>query len=283
MRNSSSAARATTVTEKAVQQNVLAAAFKHFNEASRRLEERYEELRQEAEGLRAELREKDLAIKRAEKLSTLGETAAAIAHEVRNPLGAMKLFLSLLKDDVADRPGARALVDEMNKCVTSLDNVVSNILQFSKSKKLEMSPINLHSIIQEQVSQVLPQTNSEVNIALELTGNPFIIGNEHSLRQVFHNLFLNGLQAMHWKGRLEIKSSEDSDGFFKVTVHDSGPGIDKAVTTKLFEPFVTTRHEGTGLGLAIVKQIVDGHNGQISVCNNGGALFSIRLPRKASN
>ena len=263
--------------------NILAAALRQFSEASVKLEERYELLRREAESLRAQLREKDLTIKKAEKLATLGEAAAAIAHEVRNPLGAMKLFVSLLNEDCAGKPPALELIDQINRSINSLDAVVGNILQFSKQKKLSLGPVNLVALIREQLALVIAQSAGGAKSEVRLCETHFIQGNEHALRQVFHNLFLNALQATKQRGTISVQGRPLPEQGIEITVKDDGPGIDAGVIERLFEPFVTTRSEGTGLGLAIVRQILEQHGARISVRNCGGAEFTIVFPAAAGN
>ncbi len=266
------------IDDEQVASQVLAIAFRQFSEASAKLEERYATLRTEVETLRSQLREKDLAMKRSEKLATLGEAAAAIAHEVRNPLGAIKLCISLLKEDVADRPEALDLAEQIDRSINSLDGVVSNILQFSKHKKLSMGPVNINSLIREQLALLMPRATGQARATLDLSGAPYLNGNEHTLRQVFYNLFLNAMQTTKQCGTLDIRSFSPKNGGLVVLVKDDGPGIAPAIMDRLFEPFVTTRNEGTGLGLAIVKQILDQHNAKISVRNDQGAEFRIEFP-----
>lgn len=268
----------TTGSTEAAPAQLLEEAFTKFTEASARLEERHLALQLETEELRTQLKKKDLEIQRAERLATLGEMAAAIAHEVRNPLGAIKLFLSLLADDMRDRPDSLALVKNIDHSIESLDHVVSNILQFSKGHKAQLFPLNLHAVIQEQVTQCRG-SYPEVTWDVKLSGGPFVAGNEHTLRQVFHNLLLNACQAMKGKGQALVTVSANPQGT-TVAISDSGPGIAAAVINRLFEPFVTTRNEGTGLGLAIVKQVLDNHGATITANNrsSGGAEFSIFFP-----
>ena len=257
----------------------LMAAFESFNRASRRLERRYKQLQIETESLREQLRIKELEVKRSERLAVLGETAAGIAHEVRNPLGAIKLFASLLKRDLTDQPSAQGLVVEIERSVTALENVVSNILQFSKEGAVPHSPVNLHSVIRQQAAR-LTAAEREVVLDLNLQGNPYISGDEHSLGQVFYNLILNGIQAIKSSGRIAIESVDYEQGV-RVSIGDSGPGIDPEILERIFDPFVTTKGNGTGLGLAIVRKIVSRHGGTICAANQGGAKFTLLLPRKA--
>lgn len=253
-------------------------AFVRFSEASSRLESKYQLLLEESQTLREVLRQKEEEIKRQERLAMLGETAAALAHEVRNPLGAIRLFVSLLRRDLSEKPKSIEIIDQIDGSISALDNVVSNILQFSRERKLVFAPVNIHSIIQEQLLRFPRSATNTATFELNLLANPFLNGNESSLRQVFYNLIFNALQATNHKGHIII-SSEDAGDQLRATLRDNGPGIPEEILNRLFEPFVTTKNEGTGLGLAIVKKIVEQHGGSIEVVNDHGAVFRITFPR----
>ena len=253
-------------------------AFAKFSETSRRLQDKYETLVSETATLRATLKRKDDEIKKRERLSMLGETAAAIAHEVRNPLGAIKIFVSLLRGDCSDRPESIQMIDQIDQSINALDHVVSNILQFSKDRKLNLAPVNIHSLIQEQLLS-FPRTDAnKASFELVLRGSAYISGSESSLRQVFYNLILNGLQATGYAGAILITTVDTKTGL-QITIRDNGPGIPDEILSTIFEPFITTKNEGTGLGLSIVKQIIEQHEGTITASNDGGAVFTILLPR----
>jgi two-component system, NtrC family, sensor histidine kinase HydH len=273
-----------TVPERA-QIIMLEEAFDRFADASAKLEARYTTLLNETESLRAQIRQKDEEIAQAERLSTLGQMAAALAHEVRNPLGAMKLVLSILRQDVADRPGALELVEQVDRSIASLDHVVSNILHFSKGKPLQLAPLSVSAVLQE-IAQGFRDANKNCRIAISLKGNPFILGCEHSLRQVFQNITQNALQAMKSKGNIEISITDLPAENIEIVVRDDGPGIAPDVLQNIFNPFVSGRIEGTGLGLAIVKKIVVQHGGTVSVRNginnDKGAEFIVKLPRSGT-
>ncbi|MCO6431758.1 MAG: hypothetical protein J5J00_12945 [Deltaproteobacteria bacterium] len=258
----------------------LEQAFAKFSEASHKLEAKYEELLKETEILRSALREKEQEVRRAERLSMLGETAAALAHEVRNPLGAMRLFLSLLRREVGERGDAANYVNQIDKSISTLDNVVSNILQFSKTQNVAMGPLNLNALILEQVA-LFGGPAPQIEIVTELHAAPYIIGNEHGLRQMIYNLLLNSMQAMKNPGRITVSTKDDDDGIV-VCFKDEGPGIPADKLSRIFDPFYTTKSEGTGLGLAVVKQIVIQHSGSVSAANNDGAVFEVRFPRSSS-
>lgn len=256
----------------------LSEAFAKFSEASTRLEEKYEHLLAETKVLRETLKAKDLEIKKQERLALLGETAAAIAHEVRNPLGAIKLFVSLLKKDLHDKPEALKIADQIDASIVTLNNVVSNILQFSKERTMSVSPVNIHAIIQEQVHAFPRSEMNQATFDIALQASPYILGNDSGLRQVFYNVILNALQATAYSGRVSIKTS-DVPGGINIEISDNGHGIPEPLMEKLFEPFITSKNEGTGLGLAIAKQIVEFHRGVITANNKSGAHIQITLPK----
>lgn len=253
-------------------------AFFRFSEASQRLEDRYQALLEETDVLRAQLKKKDEEMCRALRLATLGETAAGLAHEVRNPLGAIKIFVSLLKQDLASNEESSTIIYEIEKCITTLDNVIANMLQFSKGAPQEFAPVNLNAIIREISYQCTAPNHITTHTSFCLESNPFIQGNETALRQVFFNLVNNAIQAMNNEGSLFISTTDDDD-HVQIKLADCGPGINESLKETLFDPFVTSRTEGTGLGLAVVKRIIDQHGGTITCNNDGGAVFTCRLPR----
>jgi len=264
--------------------SALAEMIEKFNESSTRLEIQHATIMQEVEDLKAKLQRKEEEVKRAERLSMLGETAAALAHEVRNPLGAITLFLSMLKRDVTDKPSSLQLVDEIEKSVSSLNHVVSNVLHFAKHNRLQTGPVNLHSVVQEVRHHFMSLYGSKASISLALEGSPFIIGDDNALRQCLYNLITNSLQITSFSGSILISVSDApaSDGV-QIRFSDDGPGISREIMPRIFEPFSSGRREGTGLGLSIVKRIIEGHGGLICARNENGAVFEIILPRRANN
>lgn len=257
---------------------VLHKAFSEFISASQRLEEKYGLLLKDTEALRAEIAEKDREIRKVARLSMLGETAAAIAHEVRNPLGAIKLYLSLIRSDLKDNNASQELLDHVNTNILTIENVVSNILHFAKDKSGDFSPINLESILNEHVEHFRAAHNSELQVSVLGDPNIFVWGDEHNLRQVFFNLLVNAAQATSYQGIIEIEVLRISSEQVSIFVRDNGPGVKEELIDTIFEPFVTSRSSGTGLGLAIVKKIICQHGGDITVRNDNGAVFELKLP-----
>lgn len=257
----------------------LTKAFLDFTEASQRLEEKYACLADETQELKARLRQKEEEIKRAERLASLGETAAALAHEIRNPLGALKLFLSLLSRDLKTNQH-RELIANMEQSIDALEHVVGNILHFAKDAKAAKAPVNLVSLVHEEAERFRQVSKAEAVITVTHGGSPFLLGNEHGLRQVVRNLITNALEATRGRGAVKL-AVVGEDPAVRLTVTDNGPGIDDQVRQRLFDPFVTTKNEGTGLGLAIVRKIVEEHGGTVAVNSlECGAEFCVTLPRK---
>ena len=259
----------------------LMAAFQVFTKASRSLQQKYDKLAKETQALREELALKDEEIKRSERLAMLGKTAAGIAHEVRNPLGAIKLFLSLLKEDLKDMPNSLELAEQIEKSANALDDVVSNILHFAKSSKPLLAPINMHLLLKEQIEEIKTTKQSQAQFNLSLSGNPFISGHESSLKQVINNLVINALQATNDSGVITIDYHDSPHGSAELKISDNGNGIPEEMLDKIFEPFISNKKDGTGLGLAIVKRILEQHEADITVTNCLGACFTITFPRQA--
>ena len=183
-------------------------SFSNFISSAKKLEKNYDLLKQEVVKLKEELRQKDLEIKRKENLATIGQTASAIAHEIRNPLGAMKLFISILKSDLKENFQVQDTLKQIDICISSLDNVVSNVLQFSKNNKNSFSPINIISIIKEQLGILKGSIKKEIVVEENYNNdNIFVLGNEASIGRVFYNLFLNSIQAQKENPYISVSAS----------------------------------------------------------------------------
>lgn len=258
-------------------------ALSRFERMGKALEDKHAALLEETNRLREQLVLKEREIARSAKMAALGETAAAIAHEVRNPLGAMRLFISLIRRDCEDRPQVLDMLGHLETGVKTLDGVVANILLFSRNRPLAMGVVNFSSILCDQVNS-FKLVRPGLKIHIEQDGNPFINGNEAGIRQLIWNLLQNAGDALNGVGEIWVRVEDRRDGQreLQLTVHDSGPGIPEELLPTLFEPFVTSKREGTGLGLAIVKQVAMEHGGEVSVVNEGGAKFVIKFPRGGS-
>jgi len=229
-------------------------------------------------------------VKRTEKLAVMGETAANIAHEIRNPLGSIELFASLLIKDLKEKKNCDRASHIVNS-VRDMDNKISNLLLFARDRKPPMKKVNVHNALKEIIAfseQIIKKENILLTVNYE-DADPIIIGNTEMLKQVFLNLILNATQSMPEGGNLYIETRISDDNNKKkdspksnvgVSFVDTGCGIHAENIKKIFDPFFTTKGKGAGLGLAIVHNIVDIHGGSIDVENNknGGAAFNITFP-----
>lgn len=228
-------------------------------------------------------------IKRTEKLAAMGEIAANIAHEIRNPLGSIGLFASLLIKELKEKKN-RDRASHIISAVKDMDNKISNLLMFARDQKPLMKEVSIHNVLKEIIifsEQILGKENIILAANYEDV-DPVIVGNAEMLKQVFLNLMLNALQAMPGGGNLYIKTripdnNERKDfhnSNVEISFMDTGRGIPDENIKKIFDPFFTTKEKGTGLGLAIAHNIVDIHGGSIDAENykGGGTVFNITFP-----
>lgn len=249
---------------------------------ARGLEESYRKLQSQADliiGIEEQLR-------RAERLSALGELSAVLAHEVRNPLGSIKGTAEILKDDY--RPGDRKyeFLEILVKETDRLNRVVEDFLQLARPVQVEREVCDLGDELGEVMALVSREAAARgVRLLLMPEELPSIRGDRDKLRQVFLNLILNGVQATGRGGCLTVTvaaspSGERDPSFVAISFADSGEGMAPAVLARIFEPFYTTKEGGTGLGLAIAQKIVESHGGRIEVESvvGQGATFTVKLP-----
>lgn len=220
---------------------------------------------------------------RQEKLATIGQMAGSIAHELRNPLGAAKNSVFFLK-----RLWQKQQVDASNPKVqehlalieTELDTserVISNLLQLTRMKPIKREQTDLRPIIEDAASHC--QLPEQIRLTFDLKPEPFMIWADPSqLRQVFINLLTNAVQAIEGDGRITISANQVSeDGSIMIEVQDTGTGIAPDALDKVFEPLYTTKMAGTGLGLSICKQIIEHHNGHISLRSGKGQGTTVMI------
>lgn len=228
--------------------------------------------------------------KRSEKFVALGEMAANIAHEIRNPLGSIELYASLLmkeSKDVKDKDRISRIISSVKK----MDNKISNLLLFTKNRNLILQRIPLYHFLNELLGFCEPMIDQEkISIRTAYAGDePWIDGDAEMLKQAFFNLILNALQSLDHKGGTLgfetsypyfIQDQETEEPFIEIKIRDSGIGILKEILPRIFDPFFTTREEGSGLGLAIVHNIIEMHRGYINVesVEGNGSVFQILLP-----
>lgn len=231
-----------------------------------------------------DLKEAQGKLLHSEKLVALGEMAAGVAHEIRNPLVSIGGFARRLSRRVGDSED-NMYVDIICKEVERLENILNDILIFSREEAAELEPLDINRVIEDTLQFFLSDfENCDIEVNKELqTGLDMIEGNYHQLKQVFINLFSNARHSMESGGSLTIRSSQsDLEGERRNTIEisDTGGGIPYNIINNIFNPFFTTKDDGTGLGLAITHKIVTSYGGDIEVINNenGGATFIITIP-----
>jgi signal transduction histidine kinase len=254
-----------------------------YSEVTEKLQQSHEQLVRKVADLQAELGEKNRQLERKNRLAALGEMAAGMAHEIRNPLGGIQLYASLLAKDVAAQPGPAELVKKISGGVRRLEALVSQVLQFTREMTVNRAPADLATIVDTAIELAAPRLN-EKRIALDVRGQPAAVNvDEHLLGQAVLNLVLNAADAMDECGTLHVQyateAQEESARQLRIVVRDTGPGIPPTILDRIFNPFFTTKDTGTGLGLAIVHRVIDAHDGTITASNppGGGACFEIRI------
>lgn len=253
-----------------------------YSEVTEKLQQSHERLEQTVARLRDELSEKNQLLERRNRLAALGEMAAGMAHEIRNPLGGIQLYASMLARDVADRPDAAQTVQKIRAGVQHLESLVSQVLQFTREIRPSVVETDLVDVIEESAELAAQKlADHKITCNLQLSRpipariDPRLVG------QAVLNLILNAADAMDRGGCLTISATTpdatDQATQFVLAIEDEGPGIDPQVLDRVFNPFFTTKDTGTGLGLAIVHRIVEAHDGAIRASNRpeGGARFEI--------
>jgi PAS domain S-box-containing protein len=207
-----------------------------------------------------------------EKLSAIGELAAGLAHEIKNPLAGIKGAIEIIRDGLPpEHPHSRILGEVLSE-VSRIDRSVVNLLSYSKPRKPEFHKLNLVNLI-ENVISFLKKVADSKNIRLHLavpSEIPHVTGDENELKQLFMNFILNSLEAIQEKGNVWIKIKSPFDSKVNIEVADDGPGIPPEQLGKIFQPFFTSKKNGTGLGLATCKRIVSNHGGLIQVQSKPG-------------
>jgi signal transduction histidine kinase len=251
-----------------------------YSDLTDKLQQSHSQLQSTVQSLRNELSDKNRQLERKKRLAALGEMAAGMAHEIRNPLGGIELYASMLAKDLQELPASLQLVRKISSGVKRLEGLVSQVLQFSREISPQIQITDLAAIIDQSVEFAADRIRPD--LLCRVTGpRPMSVRIDSLLMgQAILNLTINAIEAVgEGSGAIDITWSPLEDqGKFRLSIKDSGPGIPPNVLDKIFNPFFTTKESGTGLGLAIVHRIVEAHDGTITVTNapQGGAIFEIR-------
>jgi signal transduction histidine kinase len=246
--------------------------------------------------------EAESVVRRTESLTAMGQAVAQVAHEIKNPLGSIRLGVSMLRDTSTDAE-SQSTIDLVERGITHLNKLVVDVTQFSRQRPLDLSHVELHQLIDsslELISDLIREKNTpiEKHFSKERLEGEWDVD---QLRQVLVNLLANAIDASKEKSpviisteRVTTKRTEAKEGngnrtggrpqtLARIAIEDKGNGMDEQTRARIFEPFFTTKKRGTGLGLAIVKQIVEQHGGTINVESfaGKGTRFTVDLPIKA--
>jgi signal transduction histidine kinase len=230
-----------------------------------------------------------------DRLAALGEMAAAIAHEVKNPLAGIEVMAGLLRRRIPDSPDAQALLNDIISEAKIANAIVLEVLEFVRPIRLQVERTSIAQVLHDAVTLAERKVNRggvavTMNIQEQL---PLIQADHHQLCQLFSNLLINGLEALNGNGTISLSAAQgveyqepviapgrqDPAATVVVEIADDGPGIPTEILERVFNPFFTTKPQGSGLGLAIVRKIVDAHNGHIDLVSGPqGTRFRVTLP-----
>ena len=231
-----------------------------------------------------EVKRLEAEVQRVHTLAALGEMAATVAHEIRNPLGGIAGYAGMLERDLGSEDPNRRLVHKIIEGVARLNRIVSSLLTYTRPLRLNVHPVNLTELVEEATAFFaidVERSREDIHIERRYADRELTCRiDPEQLQQVILNLLQNAMQAMPEGGTISVDvHAGNSEGIF--TISDTGIGMDDDVREKLFTPFFTTKEDGTGLGLVTSKKIIDAHNGQIRVDSEPGrgTQFSISLPQ----
>jgi signal transduction histidine kinase len=251
-----------------------------WHNATLRLEQTHEMLRQEVRRLSDELESKNRELARTNRLAELGETASHVLHELRGRLEPVALCISTLRQRLSSNSASSEWIDKLSESVTSLDATVNDLVLFTEERNPLRRPLELRRLVDEVLqSMARPLEAHHIHVELDIPPVHRLFADREMLRRCIANLALNAIDAMPNGGELVITSYSGPHGF-ELEIADSGPGLSDQVRRRMFEPFFTTKQHGTGLGLAIVSRLAEAHGGDLTArnCPEGGAAFTLRIP-----
>jgi nitrogen-specific signal transduction histidine kinase len=234
-----------------------------------------------------------------DRLASLGEMAAGIAHELKNPLAGIEVMAGLLRRQVPDSPDAQSLLADIISEAKLANAIVVEMLEFVRPIRLQMEQTDIREVLQQSVTLAEGKAHrGDISLTLDLDRDlPMLDGDFHQLCQVFSNLLINAFEALDGRGQIAIKAAAEvvePDPAFSadaqvstravlVDVIDNGPGVPAELSDRIFVPFFTTKPKGSGLGLPIVRKIVDAHEGRIDLSSSvdTGTRFRVTLPVSA--
>lgn len=230
--------------------------------------------RKKAEDMRVQL-------ERSQKMSLVGQIAAGMAHEIKNPLASIKGAFEILSDKSTSKDERDEFTTIVQKEIKRINTSVSDFLEFARPSQTKMTELDISEIVKSTIKQLQPQAGKRnIEITCRTENEIEIMGDMEKLRQVMLNLLINAIDASPESSTIEVELTEN-ERTISLTVWDSGQGIPQENIDKVFEPFFTTKSSGTGLGLAIAGNIIARHKGTLALKNNdnGGTTAEIVLPK----
>jgi len=262
----------------------LATVMERFLAQGSELEFAYKALEMQTEQLKKMQEE----VNQSRVLSALGEMAATVAHEIRNPLGGIGGYASLLARSIPPEDPKRKYVDKIIGGISSLNKIVGNLLAYTRKTNLQKQNTDLVTWAEAILAHAeieIEKEKKQLSIERNFPAEPLNAEiDAERLQQVMLNLLMNAIQAIETDGKISVGISSNGK-YAEITVADTGNGIEPEHLKNIFTPFFTTKEQGTGLGLAIVKKIIDLHEGEITVESaiGKGTSFLIKIPLQSNN
>ena len=286
----------------------LTQIIRAYNQVTENLQLSHEALKQQVIRLQQDLASSDAQLRRSKQLAALGEMATGIAHEIRNPLGAIQLYASMLVEDLTaatakpaeqcrsegggsrsqpDLSGCAQTAGKIASAVRGLNAIVDDVLSFARQIVPRRSTVKVASLFDRAIESQRPAIDvAQIQIqSRPIDDVPSFLADPHLLHQAMVNLIRNAVDSMSGLPQRRVLSlaARDDSCHIVLTVRDTGPGIQDQDIDRIFNPFFTTRDTGTGLGLAIVHRIAEAHGGTICVHNDHGAVFELNLPKHSNH
>jgi two-component system, NtrC family, sensor histidine kinase HydH len=251
-----------------------------LEETAKGLEESYLQLQSQSE-LIIRIEEQ---LRRAERLSALGELSAILAHEIRNPLASIRGTAEILMEEGTSVASRGEFLGILVKESDRLNHVVEDFLKMARPEPMSKKSCDINEELANMVTLLSAEARAaRVDLQWKPAPLPQFVGDGEKLRQAFMNIILNAIQASRSAaagGRVVVSTLTNGEGGIEISFSDNGPGISSEAITEIFEPFFTTKGSGTGLGLSITKKIIEGHGGTVEVVSRpgAGAVFRVTLP-----
>ena len=224
-------------------------------------------------------KQSEAKLREQEALARLGQMAAVVAHEVKNPIAGIRGALQVIGSRMAAESRDRPVIGDIIARLDALNRIVQDLLVFARPRQLRSEPVDLKLLVLGTVD-LLRRDPALAAVEVEISGDGAVVSADpEQLQLVFTNVLMNAAQAMPGGGRIGV-AIDRANGEWTVAIADRGPGIPPEVQEKIFEPFFTTKHRGTGLGLPIARRVVEAHGGRIEIATpeGGGTIVSISIP-----